>query len=104
MCIGCFVGKHPKKIYELGKEKRDASTLYIIRGDVSGLMSTTSMNGYIYFLTFIDDCSRYCWVYFLKQNSEVFDTFKIFKSLAQNTLKNNIKALRFDNGGDYVKR
>ena len=68
------------------------------------MMPTTSMNGSKYFLTFIDDNSRYCWVYFLKHKSVVFETFKVFKSLAKNTLAKKKKEFRFDNGGEYVKR
>ena len=45
-----------------------------ITNDVSKRMPTTSMNGSKYFMTFINDYSRYCWVYFLKQKSEVFET------------------------------
>ena len=64
----------------------------------------TSMNGSKGFLTFIDDYSRFCWIYFLKQKSEVFDTFKVFKALVENTIGKKIKALRSDNGEEYIKR
>ena len=53
-------------------------------------------------LTFIDDFSRYCWVYFLKLKDEVFETFKVFKDLVENMSGNKIKVLRTDNGKDYV--
>ena len=66
-------------------------------------MPITSMNGSRYFLTFIDDYSSYCWIYFLKKKYEVFETFKIFKDLDENTLGKNIKALISDNGREYVK-
>ena len=66
VCIGFLVGKHPKKIYEIGKENRVASTLYLIHSDVFIPMPTISTNGSPCFLTFIDVCSRFCWVYFMK--------------------------------------
>ena len=56
-----------------------------------------------YFLTFIDEFSRYCWVYFLKHNSEFFGLFKIFKALVENQSGRKLKVLRSDNGGEYVK-
>ena len=34
----------------------------------------------------------------------MFETFKIFKSLAENTLGKKIKEIRSDNGGGYIKR
>ena len=104
VCNGCLVGKHPERRYEVGKERRVSSTLDLVHSVFSRSMPTTSMNGYRYFLTFIDDYSRYCWIYFLKQKFEVFETFKVFKALAEKTLVNNIKALRLNNGGDYKKR
>ena len=104
VCNGCLVGKNPERRYEVGKEITVASALNLIHSDVSRPIPTTSMNGSRYLLTFIDDCSRYCWVYFLKQKSKVFETFKIFKALDEKTFKNNIKSLRCDNGGEHVKR
>ena len=103
MCTGFLVRKHPEKRYEVGKETRVASTLDIICSDVSRPIPTTSMNGSKYFLTFYDDCSRYCWVYFLKKKYEVFETFKVFKSLTENNLRKKIKSIRYDDGGEYVK-
>ena len=61
------------------------------------------MNGSIYFITFIDECSKYCWVYFLKRKYEIFDTFKVFKDSAENNLRKKIKSIRYGNGDEYVK-
>ena len=52
-----------------------------------------------YALTFIDDVSRYSWVYFLKHMSEVFGLFKVFKALVENQYGRKLKILRSDNGG-----
>ena len=54
-------------------------------------------------MTFIDEFSRYCWVYFLKRKSEVFGLFKVFKDLVENQYGRRLKILRYDNGGEYVK-
>ena len=75
LCFGFLVGKNPEKRYEVGKAHRAASILDLIHSDVAGPMPTNSINGCRYFLTFIVDCSRYCWIYFMKLKSEVFDTF-----------------------------
>jgi hypothetical protein len=57
--------------------------LEIVHIDLCGPIQTTSLGGRIYFLTFIDDCSRKTWVYFLKHKSETFDKFKEFKALVE---------------------
>ena len=53
---------------------------------------------------FIDDFSSYCWVFFLKLKSEVFQTFKVFKYLVDNFSGKKIKVLRNDNGKEYVNK
>ncbi|KAG8487132.1 hypothetical protein CXB51_020669 [Gossypium anomalum] len=50
----------------------------------------------------LDDLTRFCWVYFLKQKSEVFEAFSKFKALAENQSGCKIKALRTDNGTEYL--
>ena len=100
-----FLGrKASREKYEVGKETRVSSTLDFIHSDVSGPMPTTSMNGSIYFITFIDDCSSYCWIYFLKQKYDIFETFKVFKDLVENDLGKKIKSIISNNGGEYVKK
>ena len=56
-----------------------------------------------YALTFIDEFSRYFWVYFLKHKFEVSSLFKVFKALVENQSGRKLKVLRYDNGGEYVK-
>ncbi|KAL0435451.1 UNVERIFIED_CONTAM: Retrovirus-related Pol polyprotein from transposon TNT 1-94 [Sesamum radiatum] len=55
-----------------------------------------------YFVTFIDDASRFCYVYLLHSKDEALDKFKTYKTeveLQQNSL---IKRLRTDRGGEYI--
>lgn len=83
-------------------------------------MHTASIGGAKYFVTFIDDYTRCCSVFFLRHKSEVFDKFKEFEALTSNgkdekilVLKTSksfmkfkseerIRALRTDNGGEYT--
>ena len=66
VCVGFLVGKHPENRYEVGKAHRFVSILDLIHSDVAGPIPTTSINCCRYFLTFIDDYSRYYWIYFMK--------------------------------------
>ena len=67
-------------------------------------MSSTSLSGFEYYITFIDYFSRKTWIYFLKAKSEVFEKFKEFKSLIENLSDKKIKTLRSDNGGEYTSK
>jgi hypothetical protein len=62
----------------------------------------TSHANYKYFVTFIDDYSRFTWIYFLHSKDEVFFVFKIFYAHIQTQFSAQIKILRSDNGGEYV--
>ena len=40
----------------------------------------------------------------MKHKSESFEKFKVFKDEVQNQLGKNIKTLRYDRGGEYLRR
>ena len=54
-----------------------------------------------YFITFIDDCTRYCYVYLLNSQDEAIDAFKQYKIEVENQLNKKIKMIRSDRGGEY---
>ena len=78
--------------------------LQCVHSDVCGPMPTQSIGGNKYFVTFIDDYSRYCKVYFMKYKSEVFNKFKEFESTTTNECGCSIGTLRTDNGGEYLSK
>jgi hypothetical protein len=49
----------------------------------------------------VDDYSRFTWVYFLRDKSNVFETFKSFAILALNQFDFDIKKVRSDNGSEF---
>ena len=81
---------------------RAKEPLKLIHTDVCGPMSTNSIGGARYFVTFIDDNSRKTFVYFLKTKDQVFTKFKEFRSMIQNQTGKRIKNIRSDNGGEYL--
>jgi hypothetical protein len=54
-----------------------------------------------YFMLIIDDYSKLTWVAFLKEKSEAFEKFKVFKSLTKNQTGKRLKAVRYDRGGEF---
>lgn len=52
----------------------------------------------------IDDFSRLTWVAFLKEKSEAFEKFKIFKALNENQTGRKVKTIRSDRGGEFSWR
>ena len=84
LCQGCILGKHPEHKVERASHERTSTPLELIDGDIYCPFPHMSMIQDKYALTFIDDISRYCWVYFLKHKSNVLDLFKVFQSLVEN--------------------
>jgi transposase InsO family protein len=69
-----------------------------------GPMPSSSISGYVYYVSFIDDYSHKTWIYFLKSKDELFSNFKEFKTLIENLSERKIKILRSDNGGEYTSK
>ena len=78
--------------------------MHLVHNDLCVPLSSPSFSRCKYFLTFIDDFFRRTWVYFLKLKSEVFDKFLAYKALVEQQFEHQIKKLRTDNGGEYVKK
>ncbi|KAG3232401.1 hypothetical protein PI124_g22516 [Phytophthora idaei] len=54
-----------------------------------------------YVVTFVDDYSRFVYVYFMRKKSEVLEHFKTFKAEVEKQQVESIRILRTDNGGEY---
>jgi len=63
--------------------------------------SLSSIHGYKYFLTIVDDYSRYTWVFPLKQKSEVVKILKNFVVFSQTQFETAIKGIRSDNETEF---
>jgi hypothetical protein len=100
---GCAQGKNIKNPFPK-RDSKEEGVLELIHLDVCGPMPSTSLSGYVYYVSFIDDYSSKTWVYFLKSKDEVFGKFKEFKSLIENLDERKIKILRSDNGGEYISK
>ena len=101
-CKSCVEGKIHRQPFPREGGKGSTKLLGLVHSDVCGELNVKSLGGAKYFLTFVDDNTRYVWVYLLKHKSEVFDKFLEWKALVENSSGHKLKALRTDNGGEYV--
>ena len=65
-------------------------------------MPIQSKNANKHILSFIDDYTRMCWEYLLKNKSEAFETLKNFHVWIENEAQTKICTLSIDNGGEYT--
>ena len=79
-----------------------AEKLELVHIDFWGPSLVASLGGSRYYITFIVDSSIKVWVYFLKNRSDVFETFKKWKAMVETETSLKAKCLRSDNGGEYI--
>ena len=81
-CISCKLGK--SKILPFPTHQSNVEKPFdMIHSDLWGMSPIISHANYKYFVIFIDDYSRFTWIYFLRSKDEVFPTFKVFHAYVQ---------------------
>ncbi|MCO5579352.1 hypothetical protein L7F22_033207 [Adiantum nelumboides] len=99
---GCVLGKMHRFAFSYDGSVRATRKLQLVHSDVCGPMRTPSMGNSFYFVTFIDDFSRFCWVYPLKAKSDVFAIFQHYVSMLEDETGCKVQTLRTDRGGEYM--
>ena len=97
-CVDCCRGKMTK--IRKKTAVRSSDLLEVIRTDISGPYTETLCRNF-YFITFIDDYSRYGYLYLINKKAEYLDKFKIFRTEVEKQLGKVIKVVRSDRGGEY---
>lgn len=103
-CESCIYGKQKAVSFQLNRRQNKGQKLELVHTDVWGPAQELSYGGKRYFVTFIDDATRKTWVYALKEKSEVFRMFRIWKTMVEKETGYQIKVLKFDNGGEYTSK
>lgn len=98
-----MLGKYVKATFPKSDRRAD-DVLGLIHSDICGPMSTISLSGAEYFVTFVDDHSRKTWICFLKTEDVVCDRFREFEALVENATWKRIQVLCLDNGGEYFDK
>ena len=98
-CETCVESKLTRSSFH--SVERDTEPLDLIHTDICDLKYVPTRGGKKYFITFIDDSTRYCYVYLLRSKDEAIEVFKHYKNEVENQLSRKIKAIRSDRGGEY---
>ncbi|WVZ84819.1 hypothetical protein U9M48_031806 [Paspalum notatum var. saurae] len=101
LCSACQAGKqvantHPSKTF-----MSTSRPLKLLHMDLFGPTTYTSIRGNNYGFVIVDDFSRYTWVYFLEDKTEVAHVFRKFAKRAQNEFNTSIVKIRSDNGREF---
>jgi transposase InsO family protein len=78
--------------------------LQLLHMDLVGPITPSSISGFNYFLTIIDQYSSFKFVWFLKAKSGAFEEFARFANLVENLQGCSIKEVVSDQGGEFVNK
>ena len=101
ICDVCHYAKHKKLPFN--NSFNHASHLFdLVHFDVWGPLSTKSHNGHSYFLTAVDDFSRFTWVILMKSKAETRQHVINFVKMIETQYHLNVKCIRSDNGPEFA--
>ena len=96
----CKVGKM-HKLHFPATETKTNHPLEIIHTDLWGPAPIISVQGCRYYVSFIDEYTRFTWIFPLKTKDETVPVFKIFKTQVEKQFERPIKCLQSDWGGEF---
>src|SRR5215213_2115759 len=100
-CTSCALSKSTKQVPKT-TEHRVPKPLDRMYSDLSGKQAVKTKGGAQYYVTLIDEKTRYVWIRLLKLKS---DTSKALESMireAERQTERKLKVLRTDNAGEYI--
>ena len=98
-CETCVEAKLTRSSFQ--SIERHTEPLDLIHSDICDFKFVQTKGGNKYFITFVDDSTKYCYVYLLKSKDEVIGKFVLYKIEVENKLNKKIKAFRSDRGSEY---
>ena len=99
-CPNCLEGKMARKPF--GKAIRAQIPLQLVHSEVCGPMNVRAKHGASYYITFIDDFTRFGYVYLIFHKSEALWCFIKLLNLVKNQKDVELNALRTDPGCEYL--
>jgi hypothetical protein len=96
LCSACQAGKQVGAPHPVKNIMTTTRPFKLLHMDVFGLVAYISIGGNKYGLVIVDDYSRFTWVFFLQDKSEVQGALKKFIKRAQNEFEVKIKNIRSD--------
>ena len=98
-CESCIYAKATRKsVPDIHEGNRAVEFGGEVHLDLWGKSPVESKSGKLYYVTFIDDKTRFTHLYFL---DETFDAYKKYEAWVETQMSKKIKVLNSDRGGEY---
>jgi hypothetical protein len=101
VCDACLQGN----MHQLPYPKSSSMSKFLLELVFSDVWGPTpeSVGRFKYYVSFIDDSSKFTSIYLIKHKSEVFQCFHDFQNLVERMFDRKILAMQMDWGGEYQK-
>jgi hypothetical protein len=100
----CQVRKQNRTQFKSKSFTSTEKPLQLVHMDLFGPSRHEGIGKENYFMLIINDYSRLTWVAFIKEKAEAFEKFKVFKALTETQTSKRLKAVRLDQGGEFMSR
>ena len=100
-CVPCQLSKQSKLPFS-NSSSRASSPFDLFHSDVWGSSPILTIGGSRYFVIFIDDYSRFTWIYVLKNRSELFSVYSTFANMIYTQFSRTIKIFKSVNAKEYT--
>ena len=99
-CMPCQFGKQTALPFN-NSVSHALSTFDLIHSDVQGPSPISTPGGSRYFVIFVDDFSRYTWIYLFKNRYELYQIYRDFTKMIKTRFSKPIKVFISDNAQEY---
>ncbi|KAJ0494958.1 putative RNA-directed DNA polymerase [Helianthus annuus] len=101
LCASCQLSK-AKRLPFVENNKRSSRVLDLVHCDLWGPSPIPSTDGYLYYVVFVDDFSRFTWLYPLKFKSDFYNILVTFLNFVHNQFECNVKIFQSDGGTEFT--
>ncbi|XP_016647521.1 PREDICTED: uncharacterized protein LOC107880499 [Prunus mume] len=101
ICSACLQGKMHRLSFPTS-HSRATMPFQCIHSDVWGPSAVKSIDGYRYYVNFVDECTSFMWLYPIFNKSDVFGVFKKFYAMLTNQYDAKVKTFQTDGRGEFT--
>ena len=101
-CDACQAGKSKHLPFHLSS-RISTRVLELVHCDIWGPSPTVTTSGYPYYIIFVDDYNRYCWLYPMRRRFDSLACFTNFKNMGENQFNQRLQLFQCDGAKELVE-